>query len=157
MAQKQKTSDPYTAEEIAQMHETLQKYEETLSKAEADIAMRGKLLGEAQREQGSLAYFYGVRKVELAVMFKRAETKVFAIRGRLHRWFKENDALGSSERQIDKYVDTHEEYVTAMEVMFYVEEVYKKFVEVEEALTKRGFAIRDYTEARIKEVYKDLI
>ena len=142
---------------MLEIHRELENYESLFDQAEADISMKGKMLGDAQREQASLSYFYGVRKVELSIMLKRAEARMYAIRGRLHRWFKENDALSSSERQIDKYIDTHEEYIASVEVMLYVEEVYKKFVEIEEALTKRGFAIRDYTEARIKEVYKDVI
>lgn len=152
-----KKSDPYTPDEVLEIHRELENYESLFDQAEADISMKGKMLGDAQREQASLSYFYGVRKVELSIMLKRAEARMYAIRGRLHRWFKENDALSSSERQIDKYIDTHEEYIASVEVMLYVEEVYKKFVEIEEALTKRGFAIRDYTEARIKEVYKDVI
>lgn len=155
--QKPKKSDPFTPEEVQELIDTLQRYEAHLENADKDIAMKGKLLGDAQREQASLAYFYGVRKAELGALVKRIDTKVSAIRGRLHRWYKENDSLNSSERQIDKYVDQHEEFLTAMEVYLYADEVYKKYIEVDESFIKRGFAIRDFTEARIKEVYKDVI
>lgn len=155
--EKHKKSDPFTPDEIEQLNTTLQGYEKALEGAAADIAMKGKSLGDAQREQASLAYFYGVRKAELYILFKRTETRVYAIRGRLHRWFKENDSRAASERQIDKYVDSHEEYLTSMDVLLWIEELYKKFVEVDNAFEKRGFAIRDHTESRVKDVYRDVI
>jgi len=152
-----KKSDPFTPDEVEKLNATIQEYEKTLEGATADIALKGKSLGDAQREQASLAYFYGVRKAELHVLHKRTEARVYAIRGRLHRWYKENDSHAASERQIDKYVDSNEEYLTAMDVLLWVEEIYKKFVEVDNAFEKRGFAIRDHTESRVKDVYRDVI
>jgi hypothetical protein len=154
---KAKKSDPFTTEEIAQLNATIQEYEKVLDGAKDDIAMKGKQLDVALRENPSLSYFYGVRKAELSVLHKKVEARVYAIRGRLHRWFKENDSRTSSERQLDKYVDSHEEYLTAVEVLLWIEEVYKKYIEIETALEKRGFALRDFTSARIKEVYRDVI
>ena len=157
MKERKKKSDPYTIEEIEELQKRLEAYEEVLKNADNDIAMKGKMLGDAQREQASLAYFYGVRKAELSILHKQVEAKVMAIRGRRHRFYKEHDSLHSSERQIDKYVDADEEYLTAVEVLLWIEEVYKKFQEVDESFIKRGFAIRDFTEARVKEVYQDII
>lgn len=150
-------SDPYTPTEIKEILTRLQQYEQVLDNVENDIAMKGKQLGDAQREQASLGYFYDVRKVEVGTILKSIESKIASIRGRLHRMMKEQNALDSSERQIEKYIDAHDEFITANELKLYAEELYKKFCDVEIAFTRRGFVIRDFTNARIAQVHKDII
>ena len=145
MEPKRRKSDPYTPEEIKDIFDTLKKYEDVYRGAEADIIVKGKELTIAVREHAQLAYFYNVRKAEIKTMLKQAATRKAAIRGRLHRWFKENDSLDSSERQIEKYIDAHDDFISAEEVENYIDEVYHYYLAIEDAFNKRGFNLRDLT------------
>ncbi|TFH10491.1 MAG: hypothetical protein E4H14_02400 [Candidatus Thorarchaeota archaeon] len=151
-------SDAVTPAEVQQITEDLQRYDAELEQAEARITLRGKSLAEAQKEQTAWPIYYALRRAELSIMSKRMDARVSAIRGRLHRWYKENDALNSSERQLDKYVDSHDEFLTAVELQLYVDEVYKKYNEIlEYGFDKRGFALRDFTQARIHEIHNEIL
>jgi hypothetical protein len=153
-----KKSDPLTKQEVDDILVSLTKYETELELVRDRIAIKGKSLAEAQKEQASWPVYYGLLRAELGVMFKRLETKVFAIRGRLHRFFKEHDALGSSERQIEKYVDSNEEFLAANELLLHIEELYKKYGEIiENGFDKRGFALRDFTVARQHEFHNEIL
>jgi hypothetical protein len=140
------------------MQATLEKYEEELDKAESRISMRGKSLAEAQKEQTAWPIYYALRRAELTIIWKRMSARVAAIRGRLHRFMKETDAMGSSERQIEKYIDANDEFLCANELLLYVEEVYKKYNEVlDHGFDKRGFALRDITQARIHDIHNETL
>jgi hypothetical protein len=155
---KPKKSDPLSQEEVAKLLDSLTIYEKELEKAEERVTMRGKSLAEAQKEQTAWPVFYGMKRAEIYVIFKRLDSRVAAIRGRLHRFYKEHDSLGSSERQIDKYVDANEEFLAANELLLHVEEIYKKYNEViENGFDKRGFALRDFTQARVHEIHNEIL
>lgn len=156
--QQKKLSDSFTRDEVEELMASLTTYEEDVSKARERVAITGKSAAEAQKEQAAWPVYYGMRRAELAVKVKRLEARVYAIRGRLHRWYKEHDSLGSSERQIDKYVDSNEEFLAANELLLHVEELYKTFNEIiENGFDKRGFALRDYTTARVNEFHNEPI
>lgn len=157
MSTKSNKSAAFTKEEVAQLFETLDKYRFVREDVDGELALKGKELGVAQREHASRAYYWGARKAEISVIVKRLEAKVAAIRGRLVRWYKDNDAINSSERQIEKYVDAHDEFLTANEVLLEAEELYRQYLEIEAAFEKRGFIIRDHTNSRIHEVHRDVI
>jgi hypothetical protein len=155
---KPKKSDPFTKEEVEEILNSLTRYETEIELARERVAIRGKSLAEAQKEQAAWPVYYGMMRAELGVMHKRIETRVFAIRGRLHRFYKEHDSLHSSERQLDKYVDSSEEFLAANELLLHVEELYKKYSEViENGFDKRGFALRDFTTAREKEFHNEIL
>lgn len=157
MSAKGRKSDPYSPKEVEDLLNTIQLYENEYANAAEHIAMKGKQLGECQREQASFAYYYGVKKVEIGAILKRVENKIAAIRGRLYQHIKEHNSFDLSDRMIDKYVDANEEYQSAADIQEYAEEVYKKYCEIERAFEKRGFAIRDYTESRVHQIHKDVI
>ncbi|TFG95219.1 hypothetical protein E4H12_13715, partial [Candidatus Thorarchaeota archaeon] len=94
MTTKPSKSDSLTKAEVADLLTSLTPYEDEYKLAADRITMRGKSLAEAQKEQTAWPVFYGVRRAELAIKFKRMEVRVYAIRGRLHRFYKEHDALG---------------------------------------------------------------
>lgn len=150
-------SDPFSPKEVEDLLNTIQLYENEYAGAADAVAMKGKQLGECQREQASLAYYYGVKKVEVGAILKRVENRIAAIRGRLYQHIKEHSSFDLSDRMIDKYVDASDDYQNAADVQEYAEEVYKKYCEIEKAFDKRGFAIRDYTESRVHQIHKDVI
>lgn len=151
-------SDPLSKTEVQTLLASLTSYEEDISKAEERITMRGKSLAEAQKEQTAWPVYYGMRRSELRAIVKRLEARIAAIRGRLHRHYKEYDSLGSSERQIEKYVDSNEEFLAANELFLHADELYQKYNEIiENGFDKRGFALRDFTQARIHDIHNEIL
>ena len=147
-----------TPREIEKILDSLEPYEKELELVESRLSMRGKSLGEAQKEQAAWPIFYAVKRVELGTMSKRLSFRIAAIRGRLHQFLQSAESIASSERQIEKFIDANEEFLAANELFLHVEELYKKYNEIlTNGFDKRGFALRDFTQARINDIHNEIL
>lgn len=139
--------------EMSNLPSLLAGYDEQLDQARLVIPVKGKTLETAQREQCSWFVYFDERRVELKTLVKYMTAHVAKVRGALTRKYNEVPSKALGERLIKNYIDHDIEYLKAYELLLEVEELFEKYESITDAFTKRGFALRDITSARISEVH----
>lgn len=135
----------------------LEEYDQAFANIERDLSLKGKTIEVALKEQGSMPYFYESRRVELRTVMKYLDLQVAKVRGKLVRRFKETYSRDLGERQLNSYVDQEEEYLKMHELYLECEELYEKYSAAVESFTKRGYALRDLTQARINSIQDTIL
>ena len=138
--------------DFSTLPDILAEYDDNLENARALLPIAGKTLDTAQKEQCGGYAFFDERRAELKTLVKFMNAQVDKVRGELTRKY-----MGASrdmgERIIAKYIDSEPTYLSMYELLLEVEEVYDKYNAVVEAFTKRGYALKDLTAARIAEIH----
>lgn len=130
----------------------LAEYDDYLENARSMLPIAGKTLATAQKEQCGGYAFFDERRAELKTLVKFMNAQVEKVRGELTRKYM-GGSRDMGERLIAKYIDSEPSYLSMYELLLEVEEVYDKYNAVVEAFTKRGYALKDLTAARIAEIH----
>lgn len=130
----------------------IEKYEKDLSAYKDNLAVSGKTLERALKEQPTWSAYYGERLCELNTLVKYMETQVKCVRGKLTVQYNENYNPSLSERMMDKYIDREEDYLLMYDFMLELKEIKDKYELVLDAFNRRGFALRDLTLAMVNEI-----
>ena len=127
----------------AKIVDVLASYQTEIDELEGRLAIRGKTLEYANQEQAGWYVYYDERKVELKTLTKYFQMRVDKVRSQLMRRIIDNSARSYSDRQIDKIIDSEDEFLSMQELMLEVEEMYEKYAAIVEAYKARGFALRN--------------
>lgn len=136
-----------------QIPQLIAEYDDELELAPSRLAIKGKLLEVAQQEQCAWPLYYRVRQAELKTLVRYMEAQVASVRGKLLKAFKEAMSLDVGERILNSYVNNADEYIKIHVLELEVTELYEKYCAVEDAFTKRGFALRDLTTAKVNALH----
>lgn len=145
---------PDLGEKNAKLPALLAEYESELDAIEERLRIKGKLLEVAQQEQCAWPMFYEARRVELKTLVKYFDDQVSKVRGTLVRRYTENYSRSLGERAMNSYIDADEAYLKMRELYLEVEELYEKYAAIADAFTKRGFALRDLTTAKVNQLHQ---
>jgi len=129
-------------------------YEDLLDEAKAHLSLKGKTLGQANKDQMQV-YEYDERRSELSILCKHMQAQVDKVRGERGRFIKENGGQAYSERYIDKIVDYTPEFLRMNELFLEVEDMKGKYEAVVEAFKTRGFVLRNLNDAKAKAFEND--
>lgn len=129
------------------------KYQQDIANIEGNLAIRGKLLANAQKDQAQWPFYYDERRAELKIILKYLQMQIDKVRGNLVLKYVENYSRQLSERIMQQYIDKEEDYLKIQELYLEVEEIYLKYDAAVEAFNKRGFAMRDVTTALQHQVH----
>ena len=140
------------AKDLSNFDAVLDVYKKEIEECEDRVAIRGKTLETALKEQPAWSAYYGERAAELSTLVKYMDMQVNKIRGQHTVRYKENYNPALSERMMDKYIDKEEDYLDMYESYLEVKELHEKYLQILEAFNRRGFALRDITQARINEI-----
>lgn len=132
-------------------------YMDDIDQAKDRLRLKGKTIGEANKEQGSWLLHYDARRKELEVLHKYMEAQVAKVRGQLFRKFTENFSIDLSDRAKDKYIDKEPEYLKVYEVMLTVEEITEAFKSIVDAFIQRGYSLKNLTELRINALDESML
>jgi PP-loop superfamily ATP-utilizing enzyme len=121
---------------------------ESLSKLE----LKGKTLGQANKEQVAWLVHYDERRAELKALVKHFQIQVDKERGKLYLKYTESYSRELSERGKDKYIDKDDEFLIINEQLLEIEELYDKFTAIVEAFKARGFALRNLVELNVHQI-----
>lgn len=127
----------------------LAEYEEALQEAEQHIAIKGKRLEAANVENAAWQVYFDQKKIELYTLVKYMDAEVQRVRGKLFRSYKENHSRELNEREINRYIDNEEAYLTMNELKLEVQELHEKYTAVVDAFRSRGFALNNITRIRV--------
>lgn len=130
----------------------LVEYDEHLAAAQERLAVKGKIVEEALKEQAAWPVFYDEKRRELNTLVKYLDMRVNAVRGGLMRAYTENYSRELSDRMKDKYIDNEAEYQTVYQVYLEVHELAEKYEAVVDAFKTRSFALRDIVLLRVNQM-----
>jgi len=130
----------------------LEQYEDDLSNYEKDLAIKGKLLGFAIKEQPTRSAYYGDRAIDLGTLVKHFEAQVKKVRAGLIRQYNDHFSISLSDRMLEKYIDGEDAYLSMNSLLLEVKELADKYAMVVDAFNRRGFALRDLTLCHINEI-----
>lgn len=138
--------------DFSTLPDLIEEYDGYLENAREMLPIAGKTLNTAQVEQCGGYAFFDERRAELKTLVKYMTAQVDKVRGELTRKYM-GGSRDMGERLIAKYIDSEPAYLSMYELLLEVEEVYDKYNAVVEAFTKRGYALKDLTAARIAEIH----
>lgn len=138
---------------FANLPTLIAEYEDALELAREILPVHNKTLEKALKEQCAYIVYFDERRAEIKTLVKHMTIQVAKVRGGLVRKFNEGHNRSLGERMINSYIDNEDSYIQVHELLLEIEELYDKYVAVVEAFTKRGFALRDMTSARIADVH----
>jgi hypothetical protein len=130
----------------------LSPYYDDIDVVEARLALKGKTLSEANKEQIAWLVHYDQRRVELKAIVKFLQLRVDQVRGRLTHKFVENYSRELSERTREKYIDKEDEFLDINEKLLEVDELYDKYNAIVEAFKARGYALRNQVEINVHQL-----
>lgn len=113
------------------------------------VRLKGKKLEVANRENPAWYLYYRERKVELGTLVKYFEGEVSRIRGKLYREYKERYSIDLGEREIGRYIDHDEKYLTLYHMLLEVKEIHDQYDGAVDTLTTRGYALNNITKIRV--------
>lgn len=132
------------------------KYAEIIIDYEQDLAIEGKQLELANREQPIRMAYYDERRIELKVYVEFFEMEILKVKSKLMKGM-ESYPRELSDRMKEKYIEGEEAYLNVYEKYLEVKELYGKFDSIVNAFTQRGFALRNITNARVASVHDSII
>jgi hypothetical protein len=142
---------------LARLPDLIMQFEEDLTGIEDILAVRGKTLEHALKEQAAYPYYFDSRRCELKTLAKFLEANMSSVRGKLTRQYIEQSSRALSERVMNSYIDHESEFATAHVLYLEAFELLEKYEAISEAFTKRGYALRDITAARTKDVHNAIL
>lgn len=139
-------------ERFKNLGDILAVYDGELKNAEQDLAIKGKSLENANRENPSHYAFYDQRRMELKTLVDYMENQVQRTRGILFKNFTDNYNRELSDRAKNQYIDGEQAYLDIYEIFLEVQDVYRQYESVVEALKLRGYALKNITEIRVHQL-----
>lgn len=142
---------------IAALAAAMSNFHEDIDLARERIALRGKTLEEANKEQATWFVRYYQLKAEADKICKNASALVDAMRGVYFQRYTENHSRDLSDRAKDKYVDKEDDVLACTEVYLEAKQLYDELSGICEAFTTRGYALRNITDLRVHEIHNNLL
>ena len=137
--------------------DVLIKYEDILDGAYDNLTIKGKTLEAANREQPVLLFTYDQHRVELETLLKYFEYQSNKVRSNLFKNFTENFSIELGDRAKQLYIDREPTFNTINSLLLEVRELCKKYESLAEAFKARGYALKNITDARINQIYNEVI
>lgn len=141
----------------ANLPEVLEEFERAFVDVVDHLRLTGKTLDKALQEQGAWIIFYAQRRAELKTLLKYLDDRVSAVRGKLAKQYVESYSRTIGERVMSSYIDSEPEYLTIRELYLEVEDLFNRYDAAVDAFEKRGYALRDLTNARIHQLQNSLL
>lgn len=138
---------------LANLPTVIAEYEEAFIDVKTHLKLTGKTLEQAQKEQGSWTIYYSSRRAELKTLLKYLDDLVSATRGNVTKRYVENYSRSVGERVLATFVDADPEYLKMRELYLEVEDLYNRYDAAVDAFERRGYTIRDITNARINNLH----
>ncbi len=133
----------------AKLPAILDEYETALEGVEDIIKIKGKKLEAANVENPAWQVYYDQKRIELHTLAKFFEQEIARVRAKLFRSYKENHSRELTEREINRYLDNEEAYLTVNGLYLEVKDLYDKYDGIVNAFTSRGYSLNNITKIRV--------
>lgn len=124
-------------------------YEKDMADADKNLEIKGKTLERANVENASWHFYYDQRRAEIANIVRFLESEVEKVRGNLYKSYKEGHSIALSDREIGRYIDTEQAYLTVYRMLLEVKELHDKYQGLVESFTTRGYALNNIVRIRV--------
>lgn len=130
----------------------LEKYQNEINNAKEHLSLKGKPIGDCNKEQCSWELFYHERCVELKTLTKYFESMVNRERGILYRNFTENFSIELTDRAKDQYINSEPDYLSIQQLYLEVKEMYDKYQSIVDCFKSRGYSLNNLTKLVLEQV-----
>lgn len=148
---------PNLGKDLERLPDFISEYEQDIVDAKKHIAIDGKSLALANKEQASWQVYYAMRRSEVYVVLKYMEFLVEKTRGRLFKSYTERGNRDLSDRAKERYIDNEDIYLSKHELYLEVKEIYDKFDAIVDGFKSRGFALNNLTRLRIESLENETV
>jgi hypothetical protein len=135
------------------LFDLLEKYEREIELAEQRILLQGRTLEESNRDQSKWMLHYGTLKAEADSVVHYSEMRADQMRSDAFKRVKATSDRNLADRTIDKYVESDQDLINILVILFQVRGARDRLAAVVEAFKSRGFALRHITDARINSIH----
>lgn len=132
-------------------------YSSELDNIEEEFNIKGKSFIEICQRYSSNFYYFDSRKAELDALAKFFDSFLEKVRSKLTRQYTEKYPRQLSERQIEKYINSDENYYIWKEVQIAIDEVRSNYISVIESYTKLGYILNNIREMKKIDMEKYII
>lgn len=136
-------------ENYSNLPNVLKPFYDDLENVKDILRLDGKLLTKANSENSAWLFYYDQKKVELHTLVKFFKMEEDRIRSSLFKKYKENYSLSLTDREINRYIDGEEKFLSINKLKLEVEELYETYQAIVNALTSRNYALTNITKLRI--------
>ena len=119
---------------------------------EKNLALKGKTLGEANREQPAWFAYYTQRLAEIGAVLGHVTAELAKVRTRRYIKLTEGYSQDLNITDKNKYVEGDESVLEVNSVLLEVKELYEKYKGIVAAFEQRGYQLRNLTELAVAEM-----
>lgn len=142
---------------LAELPATFERYEAAISDIEDQLRVTGKTLEQALKEQAAQPIYYEQRKAEIKAVVRFLEAKVDEERGVLTRKYIEQSSIRLTERAMNSYIDHEKSFQQINNLLIEAKQLLDTYEAITEAYSKRGYALRDVTTARVHDIHNYIL
>lgn len=125
------------------------KYSNDLVRFKTELQIKGKSLGEANRDQPSLLAYYEEKRIEIDSIRRKVKLLLDEKRGKKWEYYTESFDRDINARDKDNYIKADEEMVKITQIYDDIDILHNKFYMIVEAFKQRGFSLKNITEIYI--------
>lgn len=143
--------------ELENLPAIVKRYKESMVNCEDKIALKGKRLEHANREQASFLFFYDQRRAELKTILDFIDARVKRVRGDIFRRYTEKSNFDLSDRAKEQYINRDAEYLDTYELYLMIKEIFDKYCAIVDAFKARAYALNNITKIKTSNIEDDII
>lgn len=130
----------------------MSEYEEVLDQLEADdyFTLTDKSLMDMHRDYASIFLRFKTKLTELDVIYDFVQTERNKIRSGLWKRYTEGYSRALTDRQIERYIEGEDEYLTMHKILLEVSYLRNQFRDRCETLDKMSFRLKDFTTLQVE-------
>jgi len=138
--------------DLSKLPDVLNAFKDDLESIKQQVVIKGRTLGDTNRDYPSWLFYAASRKTELKILVDYMNAEVDRVRGKLFRSYTENHQINLSDRAKDKYIDNEPAYLNMNELLLEVREIHEQFGDAVKALEAVGYALNNITKSKVAEV-----
>ena len=127
-------------------------YEQLIQAAEPLFELEGKKLGEVIAHHAQELMLYDVMLQECKTIEDTVRVKLEEIESTLYRRLNETNQRALGTRDLQQYIKSEPQYVSAYEILLEVVHVKRKLEAIVEALKSLGWSLNNITKLRIAQL-----
>ena len=132
-------------------------YEELIDAAEACFELHDKNLEDACKNHAKDLMFYDMMLQECKTIEETIREKVEEIESSLYRKINDSSQKALGTREIQLYVKSEEQYVSAMEILLEVVHTKRRLESIVEALKSMGWSLGHIVKLRIAQLENTIL
>jgi hypothetical protein len=132
-------------------------YEQLIEAAEACFQLEGRNLEDACKNHAKDLMFYDIMLQECKTIEETIKARIEEIEATLYRQINDSSQKALGTREIQLYIKSEPQYISAMEILLEVMHVKRKLESIVEALKSMGWSLGHIVKIRISQLENTIL